>query len=358
MTIKAKLRRRFIYLAVSLFVVGLVLLALGAVDGTFRIRMGGGKFKTIAESNLSVRLAPASSVSWMSEGEVAFVGEDRNGGAGIYIWKIDNSPKIYRRFVDAAHGKYLCAENGRISYSESVDGDGPVIVRSGAPGREVEQVLRPWIADRDFDYGQQINQIAVGSTSITGRRCKIYVDPAKRGRSWLANYTQDAYLDLGVRWAHGAVSFEDIKSGDKRPLPISISEESILSVETPSWDGSFFLWPRGNFSNPQSEFLGYRIYRTGAFERVSVKGSSAFLDGKFFPYRDGYLLVTSGGGARGQGGLYTVESGDLRRKIGGNLVAISLSPSGCRLAVAEFASTIPETWNLKIIQLCDGVHND
>ncbi|WP_157223648.1 hypothetical protein [Caulobacter sp. AP07] len=356
-------RRKFIYLALALFIGGLVFLVLGALD---RSLLGvKAKRKTdiriIAASEEVVSLG-LSSASWVDEGNIAFSGKLEGGEVGLYLWKIGDRPQLYRRFGKSSKARYLCAENGVLNYSPDVEpGPGPVTVFRGRPGFEFEKPLRPPVNDRNFEYGIQVNQTTFGSVSITGRRCDIFVDDNKSGRSWVANYNNDAYLDFGKLWSYSSVSFELPGGGDKIALPISISDVYPQGVETPSWDGSFFTWPKTSLSGSgrsRAKVSGYRIFRTGRFEKISVENSPALWGGEFFPYRDGYIVATLDGGMRGIGGIYLLENGKLKKKFDGNFIAISMSPSGCRLAVAILDTDAAERAHLKIIQLCDGGRHD
>jgi hypothetical protein len=350
----ARQGRKWIYLAATLAGGGLLLLGVSGLERLPFATRAKGKLTVIATSKEELALGLVSA-SWLDEDNIAFQAKIGREDLGLYTWNIRDKPKIYVKFGKFSHPGYLCAENGRLNYSPNVDHQGPITILSGWPGHETQAALRPPALDRDFEEGLQVNQAWLGSTSVTGRRCAIVVDGRKAGRSWVANYSNDAYLDLGPRWEPNAVAIEAANGGRKISLPIPIADFDPNAVETPSWDGSFFSWPKSSLSGSgraRAEVAGYRIFRTGHFEKISVKNSPALWGGKFIPYRDGYLVVTTNGGMRGLGGAYLVASDELKKKIDGEFIAIALSPSGCRLAVADLGKTLPEQAHLKIIQLC------
>jgi hypothetical protein len=198
-------------------------------------------------------------------------------------------------------------------------------------------------------------------------QCRQVEDERMYGRAWVANAKNDTYLDFGS----SAQLREDYqvsrnlrlaKSSDltKAKYITLLSPISPTYVSTPAWDNSFVLYDDGDLQTYIRESLTtipvYRIHSDGTVQETRLVNTRALWSASLMAYRDGYLSVTTGAGDPRRAGLFIVNEKKAKRVLKGFMSQPAISPSGCRLAVADDMGPGGRTLftsRLKIIDLCN-----
>ncbi len=294
--------------------------------------------------------------SWLDENTVVFVGfpgeETWENGhpppRRLYIWRIGGKTEQLPTGEDKVLG--ACANDGDPAYTLERDKHRYLTTIAGNVRTEVP-APEPTNADQANFAGPTL--------------CRPHRDERMQDTRWVPNWSGTRYLDFGSRAPDfdgtrpSTIVFESSAGEQRRTLTAIDTAVSYVHVQTPEWDDSFVLWDTWGLGSPRGDTLPYvPIYRVDASGSVKVShlaNGRPLRSSAFITYRDGYLVATTGAGEPDHAGLFLLGETTIKRVLKGYMIEPSVSPSGCRLAVADSMDAHGRALfmeRLKIIDLC------
>jgi len=313
-------------------------------------------------------------VFWIDDDRLIFSGyqqvkiqgnQSRNGSTqALYIWQPPEAPREYekkRRRVAPSNARTIyCASQGLIYYDRALAADGfnSDTWFVGPPGRETLRPYETWRGAEDVTVYPTNDRSLIQVSDI---RCAPRAEPSMLGREWFRDDDGTHYLDFGPDGhLYGQVSGRsadpvellDVSANRRIQLPVTLDDSNASCAQhDPVFDRFIVqacpylkggVWP-----SDECHTVWLVDEKSGATTEVCIpvgpwSGARNTIvptaAGLFFVFR---IASRSPAQWRGQWrryvGLYSNLDDRPRLVVPGYIDAISVSPSGCKVAFAHLS---------------------
>jgi len=318
-------------------------LAVAGVGGSAMACAGSQLDVSLIDSGASV-LSPstASSISWVDNDRVLFVGTDKEGA---HVPLSDRVLKLWH----VSTGQIENIESGVVRF---VYANGSIVTSKQGEGR------KSIIETRRFDTRETVQRIEVEGKPVydlINARMSAYADSPGQafGRRWKPLRDGDGFLDFGESGATGgrptaeAIQHRDAENGVLATL--DLPGDQVERVSYVDFRNEYFLYSTtarretedGRCIQPAHWFSpdGRGVRHTDIPIPCDLLLSSGLW---VHPTRVGYVVVFTGGASSGgqsrTQGLH-LAGGDLKgRVLEGFVEAVAVSPDGCKISAFQAPS--------------------